>query len=127
MERNPTYDPNPDKPVVYVAGPYTADSEAGIEANIQRATWAAAAIMEAGYYPFVPHFSKAIDDYHHDHTGERIPWERWMDWSCVFLVSSQAMYVVGESVGTCIEMRIARELGIPIVTTIDDLREALGD
>ena len=126
-EHSPTYDPNPDKAVVYVAGPYSADSEAAVERNIQKATWAATAIMQAGYYPFVPHYSKAIDDHHYQLTGEHIPWERWMDWSCYFLLMCQAVYVVGRSTGVDIELRIANEFGIPVVSTIEELVKVLAN
>jgi len=122
-----TYDPNPDKPVVYVAGPYSATDVKAQAENVLRAVEVASALFDAGYFPFCPHsmgWQISINRLHRD--KEAIPWETWMDWGSVFLVSSQAVYVIDDSPGTRIEVRIAKELGIPVVYTIEELEDVFG-
>jgi hypothetical protein len=43
------------KPLVFATGPYSAPTEAGIEANIRRAIDIGRRLLQKGYYPIVPH------------------------------------------------------------------------
>jgi len=49
--------------LVYIAGPYTADSQAKVFANIQRAREVADMVIRFGAMPITPHFlSSGIED-----------------------------------------------------------------
>ena len=101
---------------IYIAGPYTAETEVNLYKNIEKAEQAAAEIFHIGHIPIVPHitgFSLSCDEKHADH-----PHEHWMQNLCLPLLSKcDAIYMLKDwqnSKGALIEHDYARQKGIPI-------------
>jgi hypothetical protein len=105
--------------IVYVAGPFTAKSRAGVEANILKASLFGIKVAVAGFCPLVPHSNTAHPVY------ESIqPYTFWIRATTALLRVSHAVLLVPgweESSGACGEVEIALLLGIPVFTSVQDL------
>lgn len=110
---------------VYVAGSYSADNVLGVLANMRRGMALSFDVMKAGYAPFVPWF-----DYHFSLIGD-VALEEYYRYSMAWLEASDAVIVVPEgaeaSRGTQAEIARARELGIPVCWSIQELDANLMD
>jgi len=92
------------KPVIYVAGPYSADTRTGIKDNIARAEDAGVKLMNAGWAVHIPHKNTA-------HMGERkdlknLGWEAWLVRDFAILARCDAIYLLKawkDSPGACAE------------------------
>jgi hypothetical protein len=51
--------------LVYVAGPFSAATREGVEANIQRAALLGVEVAKLGAFPVVPHANTALPEYEH--------------------------------------------------------------
>jgi nucleoside 2-deoxyribosyltransferase len=102
---------------LYIAGPYSArpnspDSYHEIQANIMRASAAAAEAIRAGWSPFTPHKNTAGFE------ALGVPNERFIEMDLVWLEHADAILMIGEwerSKGALREISRARELGIPVL------------
>ncbi len=101
---------------VYVAGKYSADTEAARVANVHTACGYARRIMKMGYTPFVPHTSHFIDP-----QNDQFPYEAWMDWCLFWLKKCDILLVTSLSKGVRIEIDCAVKNAIPIVWSVDQL------
>jgi hypothetical protein len=101
---------------VYVAGPYTAATPAGVEANVARAIEAGHALMDAGFAPFVPHLS------HFSEAQRPRPYEDWMGLDLAWLPAAHAVLrLPGASKGADREVAQAVASGIPVFETVASL------
>lgn len=99
---------------VYVAGPYTKPDPC---ANTNRAVAVGHELWELGFVPFVPHLS------HFWHTMIPRPYQDWLDYDLVWLAECDAVLrLPGESSGAEVEVRAANEQGIPVFTSIEELK-----
>ncbi len=60
--------------VVYIAGPYSAETREGVEANIARARKVALSVWEAGFTCVCPHLNTA----HFDDLTDKVPYAEWL-------------------------------------------------
>lgn len=99
---------------VYVAGPYTADPERCTAAAIA----AADELLDAGHAPFVPHSHS-----HYWHTLHRSrDYEDWMRIDLAWLaVADVVLRLPGASTGADRETALAKQLGIRVVTSIEEV------
>jgi hypothetical protein len=104
--------------VVYVAGPYTAPTEAGVKANILEAAKIAGEIRRAGFSAVVPHLESLYNEV-------CISEEEWIEHGIALLRRCDAIFDFRrgrKSRGTAAEVIAARTLiRIPCFTTVDDL------
>lgn len=99
---------------VYVAGPYSADPDA----CTVEAMSVAHQVMDLGHAPFVPHL------YHYMHLMRERGYEDWMTADLVYLrVCDVILRMPGHSPGADREVELARELGIPVVYSVDALAQ----
>jgi len=104
---------------VYVAGPIHGSGE--LMANIRAAVLAADDLLARGYTPFVPHLNcfwdllcPAKDDH------------QWLAWDKAWLLCCDALLrLPGVSPGADKEIVWAKEAGIPVFFSVDDLVKAL--
>lgn len=91
---------------VYVAGPLTVG---GTGTNLRNASWAADALMQRGFVPFVPHLSFYFDLlYPHSY-------EEWMDWCLAWVARCDAVLrLPGASDGAVREVEFARSRNLPV-------------
>lgn len=106
----------------YIAGPYSADSEDGVQANVSRAIRAAVPVILAGHYPIVPHgLSFHVDFAYLDKTGEALAYDWWLAWCLAELETCDAVLCIGTSPGTLVECAYAQKMGIPVVDSVAEL------
>lgn len=109
---------------VYVAGLYSADNVMDVLRNIRRGIEAATEVLKAGYAPFCPWL-----DYHFVlfDSNDELPKQAFYDYSMAFVEVCHAMLVISNAEGSGVNAEIdrAKELGIPIVHTLSELRDIL--
>lgn len=107
--------------LIYVAGPYRAETEAGVHANIQAAEGFAIAILKMGAMPVCPHKNSAyLGGVVEDEVILKGDLELMQRCDAVFMMPSWR-----ESSGATQEHDIARELGITRLFTLVDLQNWL--
>lgn len=117
------------RPRIYVAGPI---SKGDLRANVVQAHGAGIALLKAGFAPMVPHGScfwgnlrlslaagmAFVPEASHSGIGHA----EWLDVDLAWVaVCDGVLRLPGESVGADLEVAFAREQGIPVFTSIDDL------
>lgn len=107
--------------IIYVAGPFRADTAWGVEQNVRRAEEAGLRIAHAGASPLIPH---ANTRFFHGELSD----EFWLAATMELLRRSDAIYLLpqwDQSLGACQEYEEARRLGLPILRDIADVRSWL--
>ena len=100
---------------IYIAGPY---SKGDVAKNIRNAFKIANDLADLGFAPFVPHAT------HFWHIIFPRPYEFWLELDKQFLPLCDALLrIPGESSGADKEVKLAKELNIPVFYTIDELRK----
>jgi len=98
---------------IYIAGPYT---NGDVAMNVRNAFAAANDLADRGFAPFVPHAT------HFWHMLFPRPYEFWLDLDNQFLPCCQAVLrIPGESSGADKEVDLAKKLGIPVFTAIEEV------
>lgn len=103
---------------IYVAGPLT---QGDLWRNVERAQDAGAALLDAGHTPFIPHLF-AYWSLHECtlHLG----YEDWMALDFKWLAQCEGLLrLPGYSPGSDREVERARELGLPVFYSLEDLCE----
>jgi hypothetical protein len=100
---------------VYVAGPYTAPTAQQIQENVDRAIDAGNALLDAGLFPYVPHLS------HYQHQRKQQHYEVWMALDLSVIRRMDALLrLPGASSGADREVALAKEIGIPVLWSVDE-------
>lgn len=113
--------------LIYVAGPFTAPTEDGIEANVRAAIDAGIALVERGHWPMIPHLSRLVDLRYGELGRDRPDWHFWMAWTNAQLLRCDALCFVGPSPGATIERSVAIGRGMPVYERIEDVPTMAGD
>lgn len=105
------------KPLVYVAGPYSADEPASVEKNVAQAIRCGDEIAtQMSANVIIPHLSHFWDVLlPHDYAF-------WMNHTMAMLERCDAMFVIAMSPGVSSEINLATQLGIPVFNDIEELR-----
>lgn len=111
---------------IYVAGPYTADTREGVQANVNRAIDAGIELARMGHHPYVPHLTDLVDARARE-TGRDMTWADFMRWDAPWLEASDALLHLAHSRGADIELRRAEELGLRIFRSLDEVPEAVNE
>lgn len=104
--------------IIYVAGPYRGNTPWEISRNIERAREASAHLWSAGFAVFCPHANSmfldgVVDD------------KKFLEGGLEILKLCDALFVQGEysmSEGTQIEIKLAKELNIPVFFSYEHAR-----
>jgi hypothetical protein len=105
--------------VVYVAGPYRSGTVRGIVENIRRAEALAIRVWKLGAAAICPHLNTRLFD------GE-CPDETWLTGDFEIIRRVDALVLVDgwqRSTGTAQEIKLAKELGLPVFEDVHDLRK----
>lgn len=108
--------------LIYVSGPYTADTEHEKQANVNRALDAGIEVHRRGHIPLVPHLTHYFDA-RTKALGENITWEQYMIWDLAILERCDAILYLDSSPGADIELRFAENNGIIVYRSIHDIPE----
>jgi hypothetical protein len=118
--------PSPKRERVYIAGPFSADTVSDIESNVARAERAAAEVMVRGHFAHCPHAATfgvheaIVDLAGEDH--DACQYLNWMQLDYTIIERwATAIYLVGESPGALLEVRLARSIGIPVWENLDQV------
>ena len=107
-------------PIVYVAGPFSAKTRAGVEENIRRAEALALKVAELGTFPVAPHCNTSHPDF------ERVqPYDFWICGTLKLLRVSDAIILTDDwerSSGARGERTEAERRGMPVFETIEELK-----
>ena len=105
---------------VYVAGPISLGDPS---ANCKRAINMGFALMDAGYAPYVPHYSYFVDEASTIGKGR---YEQWISLDLSWISTCQGLLrLPGASKGADREVAWAKQLGIPVFTNYADLVRTL--
>ncbi len=105
--------------VVYVAGPFRADTQWGIMQNVRKAEDAALMLWKAGYIALCPH---AMTQNYQNECPDGV----WLEGCIELLRRCDAIYLVEgwqNSEGSGEELKIAKELGLAIMGNAKSLEE----
>jgi hypothetical protein len=106
---------------IYVAGKYSDNNVVDVLKNIGMGERVCADLFVAGYAPFCPWHDKS---YVMLNPELEFSVQQFYDYSIAWLKVSDAMFLLPnwkESKGTLKEIEIAKEQGIPVFETIDEL------
>jgi hypothetical protein len=111
---------------IYVAGSYSADNVTTVLDNMRNGMRASVEVLLAGFSPFCPwldyHFQLMLRD------GETLTVEDYYNYSMAWLEVSDAILVLPnhhQSKGTLAEIARAKELGIPIFYSLEELKKGI--
>lgn len=111
------------RPIVYVAGPYSAKSKDLRDMHIQDADRVGRELLAKGYAVIVPH--NMSRDWEYD---ERFTHDDFMEADLALLERAQIMVLTTidwtHSKGTCIEVDWARENGITVYGSVENVPDA---
>lgn len=98
---------------IYIAGPYT---KGDVAENVHYAIIAADHVYKLGSIPYLPHLT------HFWHLVSPKPWEDWLIMDTEWIRHCDAIFrLPGESKGADRECQLAREMGIPVLYTYEEL------
>lgn len=110
------------KKLIYIAGPYTAETREGIAENIRRAEECGKRVLLAGYVPVIPHtLSRPLNKH-----AELKNWQHldWMEKFCLpLLARCDAMLLMSNwhlSKGASMEKDYAEKHGISVIENIQE-------
>lgn len=109
--------------LIYIAGPYRAETSWGVEQNIRRAEQVAYSVAEEGLFPVCPHSNTR--GYFESLQSP----EFWLMGTMALLLCCDAIMTVpgwGNSPGARAEVARAQVEGMPVCHTITQLRRELG-
>ena len=107
--------------VIYVAGPYRAQTEHGTILNIRAAETVAIQVWQAGHVALTPHLNTRL-------FGGLCPDEVWLQGGLELLRWCDGVVLVpgwSVSTGTLAEVKEAARLGLPVYTTVAAMISAL--
>jgi len=100
---------------VYISGPMTLGCKS---ANLCQAMQAQQQLIAAGFAPLTPQLTALLP------WGEDVSHEQWLAVDCAWVeVAEAVLRLPGESAGAVQECDLARELGIPVVYSIEELHD----
>jgi len=106
--------------IVYVFGPYSANSPMPIDVNIKRAEGVAIKAIAKGWFALTPHLNTAQFDRH----CPDVPIDFWYQGDLRLMAMCDALVGVEgweRSTGSMKERKFAQRLGIPVYESIDEL------
>lgn len=104
---------NKDKPIIYIAGPYT---KGDVAMNVKEAINVADHVLRFNMIPYIPHLT------HFWHLTSPKRYEEWLEYDNVFLLKCDAVLrIPGESNGADKEVALATGNKIPVFYTFNEL------
>jgi hypothetical protein len=110
--------------LIYIAGPFSAKTREGVEANILRAAELGVEVAKLGACPWVPHANTALPAYEHVQ-----PYEFWIEATELQRQKCDALLTLDgweTSRGARKEVNAATEQGQPVFLSLAELARWLG-
>jgi hypothetical protein len=107
--------------IIYVAGPYTADTEEGKLANTEAAMKAGLEILGRNHHPFIPHLTHYFDQWALARLGSLLPSSLYYEWDLAILEKCDALLYLAPSPGADKELERAQELGLVVFYSLREI------
>ncbi|MBI4447611.1 DUF4406 domain-containing protein [Candidatus Woesearchaeota archaeon] len=101
---------------IYVAGPYTDKNPIKKAENVSLAEKVALEIQSKGHFFYLPH--KMTEDWEHKSNAN---WEYYIDLHAWHIQFYDAIYIISSSPGTDVEEKMAKEKGLKIYKSLDEI------
>lgn len=108
--------------IIGVAGPYSANTAAERQQNLDRLNAAAARLLEKGHIPLIG-MNAALPVV--DQTGQVERYKAIMDISMAVIDRCEALLLLAESPGANRERDLVLAKGLPVYTSVDDIETLL--
>lgn len=105
---------------IYIAGPYTAESEIQIRQNVMKALDVGLILWKKGHYPYIPHLTHFVD-LRAQESGIPMKWEEYIEWDKAWLEVCDALLFLGNSKGAWKELEYAKKLGKTVYYDVDNV------
>lgn len=108
---------------IFISGPITnggTADEMTMWRNVADGVNAEIECIHKGHYPFLPHLS-VMTNYVAEKQERPINWGRWMAIDHAFLCKCDAILFLGSSKGSEIELSQARDYGLKIYYSVDEI------
>lgn len=103
------------KAVIYIASPYTLGDK---QTNVDKQRSVAHALLDFGYCPVAPLLSHYLEEM------RPRPWHEWIQMDFELIRRCDALLrLPGESKGADMEVALARQLGMPVFYSINEMLE----
>lgn len=109
--------------VLFLAGPYSAETVDEVQQNVNFAMDAGLVLMEMGHDPVVPHLSHYMDA-HGRKCGFAFGYRRWMRYTKAVLSRCDGLVFLGSSPGANEELELAQTLGKPVYWSVLEVPNA---
>jgi len=109
---------------IYIAAPYSAETEEKRERNTKIAIDAALALFQKGHFPYVPHLTHWVDKRTKE-TGVTLNWEDYMKWHRPWLMACDGFLYLNSSKGADLELQMAKDLEKSIFHSVDEVPESV--
>lgn len=105
---------------IYIASPYSAETEEGLEHNTNYAVDIGIKLFKMGHIPYIPHLTHWVDK-RAQQICITISWNEYIKWDLEWLDLCDAILYLGESKGTKIELARAIEKKKKIYYSVEDI------
>ena len=105
---------------IYIAAPYSAETEEERARNVESAIDAALVLFQKGHFPYTPHLTHWVDKRVKE-TNIAMEWEDYMQWHRPWLEACNAFLYLNSSKGADLELQMAKDLGKPIFYSIEKI------
>ena len=105
---------------IYIAAPYSADTEEGRKKNTEAVIDAALALFQKGHFPYIPHLTHWVDKRAKE-TKTAMEYKDYMKWHRPWLEACDAFLYLNSSKGVDFELQKAKNLGKLIFYSIDEI------
>ena len=105
---------------IYIAAPYSADTEEEREKNVEVVISAALALFQKGHFPYIPHLTHWVDKRARE-TRVRMEWEDYIKWHRPWLEACDAFFYLNSSKGADLELQAAKDLDKLIFYSNDEV------
>lgn len=106
--------------IIYVSGPYSADTEEGRLFNVKTAIFYGIELMRKGHSVIVPHLSHYMEGHAQLFAGG-FTWDRWLEQDLEILERCDALYFIGESRGANLEREKALDWGLTVYYSVGEV------
>lgn len=106
--------------LAYISHAYSAESEAERLQNVNASIDAALELWKLGIHSLIPNLSHFVD-LRSQEKGIEISWESFLLWDLELLKGCDCLLLLGDSPGCIRERNCARELGMRIFTSVEDV------
>lgn len=105
---------------IYVAGPYSSQSQLAVHENVVRAIDAGITLIEKGHYPFIPHLTHFVK-IRAEEIDKPISYNEFLEWDRQFIDACDGFLYLDSSPGADKELAYAEKRDLYIFYSMDDV------